>query len=204
MRKITLAAATIATLATATATAAQDRAPIWTGLYLGAHIGGASSSWKAPDIDINTNASAIAGGVFGGGNYQVGSAVFGAELDHTFVNMKKSWTDGVDTITLSNGGLTSIRARAGFLLDPRLLAYGTLGWGRGTARVTFFDGINTLSESKSTSGLVYGGGIEYKMTNNVSLRGEVLRFNNSVKFDDAVERVRIPVTLYRAGIAYQF
>lgn len=88
-------------------------------------------------------------GLQAGYNWQFNQFVLGAEGDAT-------WTDWGSTDSTA-----TLRLRAGFAID-RLLAYGTGG-------VAFQDFDDT--------GWVAGAGVEYAMTNNLSLGLEYLHYN---------------------------
>src|SRR5215470_8167061 len=73
----------------------------WTGVYIGAHIGGANARNRAfvnaggPDFLVS-NATAFIGGAQVGLQKQLGSVVFGGELSYTGLdNMAVTTTDAI-------------------------------------------------------------------------------------------------------------
>lgn len=114
-------------------------ASVWQGLYGGVHLGYGE--------DRRTD------GILGGGqlgyNWQAGRLVYGIEADVSVTDMAVDW-------------LASVRGRAGFLLDDRLLAYGTAGVG--------FDDDDT--------GFAYGLGLEGQVTDRVTARIEYLGYDD--------------------------
>ena len=54
-----------------------------------------------------------------------------------------------------------------------LLAYGTLGWAWSTTNYTYLGD----SSGQTVKGVAYGVGAEYPITRNVSIRGELLRYD---------------------------
>lgn len=177
---------------------------IWTGLYLGAHAGYGTTKWSGADIDIDTRASGGVGGLHVGYNYQSGSMVMGLEIDHSFASLKKKFTDGTDTLTLTTGGMTSVRGRLGFTLMPSLLVYGTVGYGWVGGKVNGTDGVDTFSMKETAKGAVFGGGAEYRFTPKMSVRGEVLHYASRWRSDDGDGTLKVPVTTIRAGLSLHF
>ncbi len=139
-------------------------------------------------------------GWLGGGqvgyNYQVGQGVFGVEtdLDWTSLSHSGSYTSGAlpgGTTTLTTTGsarmdwLGTLRLRAGFAAtaDNRLLIYGTGGlaygggstWGSVVANGTPLSWYG--SNNPTRTGWTIGGGAEYAITNNITLRAEYLYYD---------------------------
>jgi outer membrane immunogenic protein len=171
-------------------------APIWSGLYVGGHIGGlwndggdSSAFWtrkdrctekcddhwkefkKATFDDGNEDVSLI-GGLHVGYNWQDGTRVYGIEGDVSFA-------DGLDY-------LASVRARLGHTVNNTLF-YATAGIAFAgiedkTIHADFKHGDTTFDVSgEKEVGLVIGGGVEHKLAPNVSIGVEGLYY----LFDDA-------------------
>ena len=113
-------------------------ASVWQGLYGGVHLG-YGEDWRTDGI--------LGGGQLGY-NWQAGRFVYGLEADISVTDMAVDW-------------LASARARAGILLDDRLLAYGTAGVG--------FDDTDT--------GFAYGLGLEGQVTERMTARIEYLGYD---------------------------
>ena len=175
------------------------------------------------------------GGVFGGHagyNWQKGSFVGGLEVDYSFARLKEtqSFSESFDdpnceddcftethsrTLRSKVDALASARARAGFLVTDSLLAYGTagIGWARSQATATFTDctpGCETSSFTAKTNnfGWVAGGGLEYKLTQNVLLRGEYLHYDfgsTSYAFQPfGTINAKLNVDVARGGLSFKF
>ena len=159
----------------------------WSGFYLGIH-GGYGWGHDSTDADFSpfpTPANpAPKGGVFGGQagyNWQYGSVVAGLEVDSSWADLKDSKSntflfedESVLTATLSSkvDYFGSFRARAGFLLTPDWLLYGTagLGWAHDKLTLSLSDNAGdsaSASASKDHVGWAAGGGAEYKLTPNL-------------------------------------
>jgi outer membrane immunogenic protein len=139
-----LTGALVATSASADGSRASRGAyapPIWTGLYVGAHLGYASVDATATATAPGVTASAFAsdndgvGGLQIGYNWQSGQMVFGVEAD-------------IDV--LSDMNLGSLRGRLG-IAQGNMLIYGTAGIGFG----------DVLRDSSNA--FVIGAGVEFDM-----------------------------------------
>jgi opacity protein-like surface antigen len=210
--KKTLAAAAVALISAAGAANAADLysgglkdtafvpPPLWTGLYLGAHVGGAWADLKttdrygawAPYDHAGYGWSDSASGVIGGGqigyNWQANNVfngfVFGVEADfggtgfsvnHRLFNDDRLH-DGLDS-----GFYADLTGRLGYAAGPALF-YIKGGWAYfesgGKLRDTgFVDGNVHSAVENGLSGWVFGGGIEYKFTPSWSVKVEYQHFD---------------------------
>lgn len=166
-------------------------APIWSGFYVGGHLGGVwdgdesiskqkrckddkkdcrckdckDFDWKKVDTKHFKNDKdddvSLLGGIHIGHNWQEDTIVYGIEADVSFA-------DQIDY-------LASVRARLGFAMD-NFLIYATIGG----AFVGFDkdDHVGPLfkDDDDSKVGLVVGGGVEYKLDSNLSVGVEGLYY----------------------------
>jgi outer membrane immunogenic protein len=175
--------------------------PTWNGLYLGLNIGG---GWKANNNDnfnyfpfvtgvgpfgtafpafgfgaYNYNNNNNQGGVVGGGqvgyNYQfANSFLVGLEADiqgtsigsNNNNNNWNSWWWGADINRRGLPWFGTVRGRLGFLLMPSLLVYGTGGFAYG--------GVEYWDQTRTRAGWTAGGGLEYLIWQNWSVKVEYL------------------------------
>jgi outer membrane immunogenic protein len=119
------------------------------------------------------------------------------------------------------------RARLGFVATPdnRLMFYGTGGfaYGGGSGYLNVFDNAQGLywhgSPSSSRVGWTIGAGVEYAITNNVTIKGEYLYYNlGSSRFVSAgnltssalfpgvyaTAKYNYDGSIFRAGVNYKF
>jgi outer membrane immunogenic protein len=204
----------------------------WTGFYIGVHGGYGWGKGTLDDVDITDVVDAPfhnpkpKGGVFGGHagyNWQTGRFVGGLEIDYSFAKLKETQScsdDGcfgsVSSRTLRSkvDALASARARAGFLVTDSLLAYGTagIGWARSQATATFTNcsecDPETFTAKSNNFGWVAGGGLEYKLTQNVLLRGEYLHYDfGSVGYvfeQGPTVNTKLTVDVARGGLSFKF
>jgi len=179
----------------------------WTGLYAGVNAGGVFSgstvrtSGTAPFTVSNVLASARPPfiskddtGFIGGGqigyNYQTGPHhLMGVEADIQYVGASSDFsrvgsTGANSAFRKKLDYLGTARFRFGYAFD-RVLPYATggLAYGNATNRASFFSAavpgqIDYFgSRNQTYLGFVLGAGLEYAVTNNISLKAEYLYYN---------------------------
>jgi outer membrane immunogenic protein len=139
----------------------------------------------------NINRAGFTGGLTAGYNWQVDRAVLGVETDFNYFGVKGSSTGTgiypccvansftVNTSESSNW-LWTLRGRAGFLVTPALLLYGTGGLAVADVKASylFTDNFAAATESAAVSSTRYGWtagvGGEYALMNGWSIKAEYL------------------------------
>jgi outer membrane immunogenic protein len=181
----------------------------WTGFYFGGHLGGGwldSSdgiatyqrfTGAAPGVPhplqtgiFNSNDNGfVFAGFQGGYNWQFGSVVAGIEADLSAAGPRQNrtvlLTEGpITDIATSTRGLDwfgTVRARLGYLFNPRVLAYVTGGFAYGYAHNNFNQFITgpgpvgtfgLQNFSRDSTGWTGGGGLEYMISRQWSVKGE--------------------------------
>jgi outer membrane immunogenic protein len=127
-----------------------------------------------------------------GFNYQIQSLVFGLESDLTFTNLASATTpsaltnNATESVAYTSGvgshWLSTVRGRFGTSVADHVLVYTTGGFAM--AGRTFNNGAVVLSPegqdfsigtaARTASGIALGGGLEYALTKNWTLKGEYL------------------------------
>ncbi len=163
----------------------------WTGIYIGGQIGYAwgTSNTNLGDnfgdyTSFSTNNSGVIGGAHVGYNLQLSQFVVGLEGDVDGSSLSKTvYGDpligagtgfGVYVPTTISGNLGvqgSIRGRVGYAWD-RVLLYATGGVAFGGFNGSISTPIGYDSASTTRVGWTVGGGLEYAVTNNWSIRAE--------------------------------
>lgn len=163
----------------------------WTGFYIGANagIGGDKVDYPFTALGVPGSLDVTSFGGFAGGqigyNYQFGSGsgvVIGVEADAQWSNIRSEVNANIGGLGALNAGTEvewfgTVRGRLGYAFD-RILVYGTGGYAYGSEN-TFLNvtpGILNFSRSADLSGWTAGGGVEYAVTNNLSLKTEYLYF----------------------------
>jgi outer membrane immunogenic protein len=222
MMTVTSIAATMAMVgAVQAADIAEPVVHDWSGFYIGAHVGygeayyegfwtGSSDDYDPSDLDL----AGIVGGLHAGFNHQMDSLILGIEADITFVDWSDSQTksQGYEVMSGDVNFLASLRGRLGWAFDDILL-YGTAGIALSDASYEQeYDGTSETWDFNDIGGVV-GGGAEWAMSDNFSLRAEGLYYffndkkdtsdfvgsfdsDDNVKFKDAF--------VVRVGASYYF
>jgi outer membrane immunogenic protein len=196
----------------------------WTGFYVGlnAGYGLANTNVRAlTDGVMSGNAGGFIGGAQIGYNYQINNVVLGAEGDFGYFGARRSFTDvdAVAGVTTTASWKTSwdasIRARLGVAVD-RTLFYvtGGIAFADFGLKASVTDGgvTQSLSGSQTRVGWTLGAGVEYAVTQNLTVRGEYLYANYGSKNlglsgTGGFERtpgLRLETHKFRVGVNYLF
>ncbi|NKX46168.1 outer membrane protein [Roseicyclus persicicus] len=150
----------------------------WTGPYLGLQIerGDATIQPGPPD----PNFDGMFTGIFGGYRHDFGSIVVGAELDFVAGELTSGSPGGVDDV-LRFGLEAGVDA-------GQALVYATAGW----ARV----GLTDPAGSTDNNGHFYGIGVDFAVTDRMTVGLEVLRH----EFDEAGNPPPVTVEMTTIGL----
>jgi outer membrane immunogenic protein len=158
-------------------------APIysWTGLYLGGHVGGVWANVDYTHINnggvvegFSQNASAVTGGIHGGGMYQWGNVVLGIEGTYSWYDLSatSAATLNVDrSDSFGSTNMATVVGRVGWAWD-RWLVYGQGGWATaktGFRRIQTDTNFTIASSSGWDDGWTVGAGVAYAIYNNIIL-----------------------------------
>jgi outer membrane immunogenic protein len=190
----------------------------WSGIYVGLNGGFAfgNSDWDPP---IASGNFALNGGLVGGTlgvNFQSGQVVFGLEGDGDWTDISGNTSSGGClgvTCKTSNDWLSTFRVRLGYAFD-RVLLYGTAGGAAGDVKAALtFPGVGTGSTTSTEFGWSAGAGLEYAITENVTVRGEYLfvdlskgSFSCTVALCGGTGAIPVSfnTSLVRVGLDYKF
>jgi outer membrane immunogenic protein len=174
----------------------------WTGVYLGAHGGWGWTT--SPRVD--------ASGVFGAGqlgyNYQMGSFVIGIEGDGAFAHIAHGASGAAFgspfSVNFDADGLASVRARFGMGFY-NVLFYGTAGGGSAHGRISGPAFGPSASGVASHSGWTAGGGLEYGIVPNWSVKLEYLHYGlGSATYFGALSTGNLHIETFKVGVNYLF
>ncbi len=213
----------------APAIAAEDLDPLqstpWSGAYVGLHAG-----LGGGDVSLYTTSSGAAptddgtsGWIYGahaGYNLQLDALVLGveADIDGSDIGGEPDYSryNSADGYVFSQNWQASLRARIG-VANEQLLLYGTGGVAWGDFTSSYWSTPTPLRNETKTEthqGTVWGGGIEYALTSQVTLRAEYLAYDFGEQVygysNPAVAPANAPVTfdtshnVVRAGFSYRF
>jgi outer membrane immunogenic protein len=191
---------------------------------------------------LGSQSAGFIGGGQAGYNWQTGAFVLGVETDFDGSTLSKSFNN-VGSPFVGAGALTgdaftingknsltwlgTTRGRVGFVVTPdnRLMIYATGGvaYGGGNSQFTVRDNttgsILSANPGSSRVGWVIGGGVEYAVTNNITIKGEYLyadlgssNFSTTpngfatANFPGVVASGKVAwnASIFRAGVNYKF
>lgn len=179
-------AASLPDLAIAPAPTPAPQLPLWTSIYFGGHAG---HGWLDGDIELNDGKLASvqdSGGLIGGQlgiNVQFGNFVVGIEGDISRPSISESSTFALSGATVGIESdiskLMSARVRLGVTTSDYLV-YLTGGYARMEIESTVdmvAGGSHTVATAKDKiDGFVFGGGVEWRALEKISLRTEILHY----------------------------
>jgi len=210
MRKLTWAAITLA--ASLLPAAAADLipppylvpVPVWSGFYVGAYGGASGQAGSGFGL-----AGGLAGGT-AGFNWQSSALVAGIEGEDGWAGLSgsRNCLPTNPTCVTSDSWFASVRGRLGWTVMPNLLFYGTAGAAFGDAR----EAIGSFgSASGNLTGWAAGGGVEWMVVPNWSLKAEYLHYDlgtlvcgQSVCFPGQAVSVPFAFDTGKVGINYHF
>ena len=170
----------------------------WTGFYVGGNAGGgmAASRFDDPCFFGGCSSATPTRGFFTGGaqagyNYQFGRGLVGIEVDvNGNSNFKSSALGGDDSVAETVGMKAdvsgTIRARGGLVVNNALVyATGGLAWANARQTGIQFNNVTSSSNfgvatgvTANTSGVIWGSvigaGVEFALSSNWTVGGEVL------------------------------
>jgi outer membrane immunogenic protein len=172
----------------------------WTGFYVGANGGFGGDRFQYPftfgaipalGVGPTTGTAALnSSGFFGGGqvgfNWQAAQSwVLGVEADFDEADIEGIATTSANTFSGNVGTkldwFGTVRGRAGFLVTPQALLYGTGGWAYGhttsSANAAAFGLTVGTSAGQEQNGWTAGGGLEYAFNPWLSFKTEYLYLN---------------------------
>lgn len=243
---IALAASGVACLSAGAAAA--DGAGAWAGPYVGLETGGdfATNTWKARSVGPNNvfgingpsheqdlGSAGVRLGGYAGWNLPVApNAIVGLEADIAGIAGGKKTYSGIpginyqgltsaDSISAKSDWDASVRARAGLVVDPALLVYGTVGMALrqsdykagcpGNAANSWCGQPESASVTKTQVGWTAGAGAEGRVADKLSLRVEYryagfssTTVNAFQSFDVVSSKVDPSSHMVTLGLTYHF
>jgi outer membrane immunogenic protein len=163
------------------------------GPYVGVQAG-----WNH-DIAINGKKDAVVGGVFAGYDQEVApNIVLGVEGGFSLAASDRIGPVGTNAATIDPNYSFDASARAGYVVGDKNLVYVRGGYTNTRADVARTIANVTTTGKQTFDGYFVGGGVERKLTDNVSARVEY-RFNDIGSDNAKYQRHQALV-----GVAYRF
>lgn len=182
------------------------------GFYAGVTLG-----YSNTDIDFlgigpsyggtfsdNVDVDGVDYGVLAGYRHHFDNKFFlGAEGEFTFSNADASNVLGIPGYSIEKRHSIGVYAKPGYQFTEQLAAFATLGWKWSKYKETFAG----LSDNIHRDGFVFGGGVEYAFTPEISLAGEYNRVAlGSDTYDDGVdyEKISADENIFKVALKYHF
>ncbi|MBD8651481.1 porin family protein [Rhizobium sp. CFBP 13726] len=159
----------------------------WDGAYLGAHLGGSLADFDwwfrplpggSPNNQVNHDGSGLLAGAQIGYDWQIGSWVVGINAEAAKAHVQgsarcpgRSWSCESDAQWVG-----SAKARFGYSFSDVLL-YTTGGVGFSKLEAVSQRGSDRGEIDRTHAGWVIGGGVEYSITEQWSVKGEFLHYD---------------------------
>jgi outer membrane immunogenic protein len=180
----------------------------WSGFYVGINggYGWATSDWTAPAVSTEPGGGVVGGTI--GYNFQAGGFVFGLEGDVDWADMKGSVACSGGSCESKADWFATARGRIGYAGWSNWLPY--LTGGAAFAGLKATNGVIGTSAAKTQTGWTLGGGVEYALLPNWSVKLEYL-YADLGKFDCGTacsatvpDDVDFKANIVRAGLNYRF
>lgn len=191
----------------------------WSGIYIGAHVGGgySDSSWTDPITGLGNgtfNNFGFLGGAQVGANVQFNRLVLGLEGDFSWTSLKASSADSIgEAINTTVPWTSTVTGRVGAAFD-RLLVYGKGGLALAQDQSSLTDlGGNISTDSFLRTGWTVGGGLEYALDDNWSAKIEYdylgfgsqsMNFSTITPSATLTPNASLNVQEIKAGLNYRF
>jgi outer membrane immunogenic protein len=186
--------------------APQSNLERWTGFYVGGTLGYSFGDARVKgDVgNFPYEQDGLTGTVFAGYNWQIGRSVLGLEADVGTGSLGSSKATPFGTLETELSAMGSFRGRAGFLLTPALLLYGTAGFAWANMDIGY---AGLTQRSETFFGYQLGLGSELQVSRSVGLRLEYIytdlereRVSHSGQFNTYHPDFRT----VRAGVSFKF
>ena len=206
----------------------------WTGFYFGANLGYGRSPGSMdifaggglPVLSLTDSMGGVIGGIQAGANWQTGNAVFGIEGD---IQGSSQSVSGTTTAIDVNGFISFPGALITAVESEKITSFGTLRGriGMASGHALYYltgggafwtwssnltvTGLGTASLSHFQPGGALGGGIEFALNPDWTVKAEYLYLQSTtisntpfVARPDVLANTRIRDNLFRVGINYMF
>lgn len=181
---------------------------LFAGWFIGATLGGATSTFDFSESSSTIDASGFLGGVTGGYNWQNGPIVIGLEGDvlSADVSGDRRFNGGINRANPSINTMADIRLRAGVTVVPQVLVFATLGgaWADADLNVA---GPGGRSADGTFFGWSIGGGAEVALSSNWSARFDY-QFTDfdseTVSYPGGDLEYEPDMSIYRGSLNYRF
>jgi outer membrane immunogenic protein len=178
--------------------------PTWSGFYVGINggYGFGTSDWDVPAVNTDPKGFVVGGTI--GYNLQTGAWVWGLEGDIDYSDIKGTTACAGPDCETRLSWLGTARGRIGYAGWGGFMPYITGGAAFGSVKATRFG-----DASETRIGWTVGGGLEYGLFSNWSVKAEYLyvdlgSFDCGATCGAATDNVTFHSHVVRAGLNYRF
>jgi outer membrane immunogenic protein len=200
---------------------AERAAQLWTGFYVGAHVGVAHhdgdmtaftpwNGYAGFPVGGLTD-TRVMGGLQAGYNYQMGNIVLGLEATGSLMQIDK-WSNENPPRTMFRSAVNwdiTVTPRIGYAFD-RALVYVKGGLAVAEFEYSHNQNGTIIGATQTRAGWTVGAGLEYALTQNVSLKGEYgyMDFGKSGVDITGAPSIRVEpnrqIHVFTVGMNYRF
>jgi len=192
----------------------------YSGFYAGAQFGHGTlqsdnsgprpAALPAPAFTLNTTRSGqgFTPGVLAGYGYQVGSYYFGGEAEFELSSV--GWDIERSPVgriySVEKIGAIGASLRVGYVVNDSVLIYGRAGFVRSKFNTNYQFAGNTVDQNDYLTGLRYGGGVEFSISQNLNLRLDYTYTDydsHQVDYGSGVDQFDTSESLFRVGLNYK-
>lgn len=188
----------------------------WSGAYVGGSVGYARSN--SDELDVTGGAGTdtpgdlkmdgAVGSVHAGYRWQNNNWVYGAEVSATGGNVEDTLDAGGYTASEKMKYAVGLKGQLGYLVTPETMVYGSVGATHGKFDVAYDGPGGTVNDDFSKTGYSLGLGVERKLTDAWSVRGdyEFMNFGDETvtAADGSSSRFEPEVHKVSLGVNYNF
>lgn len=158
-------------------------APVsWTGFYIGANEGFGWGKYSLLPLQTEMNPKGVNGGVQLGYNYQISNVVLGIEGDFQFADHQDNVTitesPASANLDVKSDWFATVRGRLGYAVGPFMpYVTGGVAFTQTKANIDISASgipLGSASADKTSTGYAVGGGVEYAINRNWSVKAEYL------------------------------
>ena len=143
-----------------------------------------------------------------GYGYQVGSYYFGGEAEFELSSV--GWDIERSPVgriySVEKIGAIGASLRVGYVVNDSVLIYGRAGFVRSKFNTNYQFAGNTVDQNDYLTGLRYGGGVEFSISQNLNLRLDYTYTDydsHQVDYGSGVDQFDTSESLFRVGLNYK-
>ncbi len=194
-------------LAAGLLTGTAAHAEVFNGFYVGGEVGYDQYEAKATDLfDSGISADGLSangfvGGVYAGYDLSFNESFFGSlEAGFTYSDADLSASVDTDSGAIGAREAYGVSGRLGAMINDSTALYARVGWENTKFKAS--DGTTTISESEN--GILFGAGLETRVSANTTIRVEYSIVDYGSDIGEAGSGIKVTNGRVRAGVSFRF